>query len=572
MPKPKLSRPAKSAANHDPLLDRFLRYVQVDTQSEAASQSLPTTARQWDLLRLLEKELRSLGLQAIHLSPQGHLMATVPASKGCEALPTVAFLAHVDTAPDFCATGVQPIVHRRWNGKPIRLPDDPARVLEARHNPELKAAIGHDLITASGKTLLGADDKAGVAIILTLAEQLLAQPELPHGAVRVCFLPDEEVGLRGAQALDLDRLQANAGYTLDSNGAGDVVWESFTGEAAVVTIRGVATHPGEAKKQRLVNAVHFAGKLLAALPREFVSPETTENFEGYLHPVKIAGNAACTTIDFLLRDFDDAGIADKRRRLTARCRGGDDPRGSGKTAGSGMWTCVPRLTGAAFWHPLCMSRCFVILVAPSRAGRSVAPRRGVAPPSRRASVRRPKAKFHKDDTSNLQRGTVGNGKLDRLSWGGWPCSCARRPTGNDAGGQSANSCRGRVAGEVPGWAERHRCPQQRLQVRPQGEAGLRSYRLAAHQTTSRSERGRRIEALHARAGCLGCGTQLHRNECLRLDSERPDVPASMGLGDNPYPKSLGHHDWQLQRSRRHLGQRDQLPTRRLGSEHVAQFR
>lgn len=321
MAKTKSPAPTSPDSPTERLLERFLRYVRVDTQSEAAATTHPTTPRQWDLLRLLADEARGLRLKDVYLSPEGHLMATVPASPGGEALPTVAFLAHVDTASDFCATGVKPLVHRRWNGKPIRLPDDPTRVLDARHNPELKAVRGHDLITASGTTLLGADDKAGVAIIMALAEHLRAQPELPHGPVRLCFLPDEEVGLRGAQTLDLDRLGANAGYTLDSNGVGDVVWESFTGEGAVVTITGVATHPGEAKKHRMVNAVHFAGKLLAALPREFVSPETTEHFEGYLHPVQIEGNPARTQVHFLLRDFDDAGIADKRRRLTALCRG-----------------------------------------------------------------------------------------------------------------------------------------------------------------------------------------------------------------------------------------------------------
>jgi tripeptide aminopeptidase len=303
------------------MLDRFLRYVQVDTQSSAASQTSPTTPGQWDLLRLLERELGELGARDVCLSPLGHLMASLPASAGLEGLPVVAFFGHVDTAPDFCASGVKPIVHRRWAGQPIRLPDDPARVLDPEQLPELRAVVGGDLVTASGTTLLGADDKAGIAIIMSLASHLLEHAGLPHGPLRVCFLPDEEVGRHGARTLDLDRLGANVGYTLDSLGAGEVIWESFWGESATVTVRGVATHPGEAKKHQMVNAVHLAGKLLAALPREFTSPETTEGYGGYLHPLEIKGNAASTEIHFLLRDFTSEGLADKRRRLQGLCSG-----------------------------------------------------------------------------------------------------------------------------------------------------------------------------------------------------------------------------------------------------------
>ena len=282
---------------------------------------LPTTKGQWDLLRLLEKELRSLGARNVHLGRQGHLTATVPATLRQPDLPTVAFLSHVDTAPDFSGTGVKPVVHRAWDGKAIRLPDDRSRVLDPQIDPELAAAIGMDLVTASGKTLLGGDDKAGVAVIMTLAEELLLRPDILHGPIRVCFLPDEEVGLRGASTLDLKKLGANLGYTLDGKGVGEVVGESFSGDSATVTIVGVATHPGEAKKHRMVNAVHLAGKLLAALPREFISPETTDDHQGYIHPVGIEGNAASTKVSFILRYFDDAGLADKHRRLEGLCCG-----------------------------------------------------------------------------------------------------------------------------------------------------------------------------------------------------------------------------------------------------------
>jgi tripeptide aminopeptidase len=233
----------------------------------------------------------------------------------------VAFFAHVDTAPDFSGANVKPIVHRQWNGRPFKLPDDLSLVFNVKTDPELAEAIGKNLITTSGKSLLGADDKAGVAIIMTLAQHLLQHPEIPHGPLRVCFVPDEEVGLLGASSLDLDKLGAHVGYTLDDHGTGFVVYETFSGDSAVVTIQGVATHPGEARKHKMLNAVHLAGKLLASLPREFVSPETTEDHQGYLHPVTIEGNGAQTTIHFILRDFNDKGLADKRRRLTGLCQG-----------------------------------------------------------------------------------------------------------------------------------------------------------------------------------------------------------------------------------------------------------
>lgn len=303
------------------LLERFLRYVRVDTQSDPAGKTTPSTPGQWTLLRMLERELRAMGAKQVTLGRAGHLMATVPGTAKGSRLPAVAFLAHVDTATDFCASGVRPLVHARWDGRPIRLPDDPSQVLDCKRDPELRRVIGHDLITASGKTLLGADDKAGVAIIMSLADHLLRHRETRHGPVRVAFVPDEEIGLRGAANLDLDRLAAKVAYTLDGHGVGEVVGECFSGDSATVTVLGVATHPGEARKHRMVNAVHLAGKLLAALPREFTSPETTEMYEGYLHPLGIEGNAAAVKLQFILRDFTDAGLADKRRRLAGLCRG-----------------------------------------------------------------------------------------------------------------------------------------------------------------------------------------------------------------------------------------------------------
>lgn len=304
----------------DTLLARFLRYVRLDTQSDEDSQTTPSTSGQWNLLRLLETELRAMGAVEVRLTSYGYVMATIPATSSKRRLPTVAFLAHVDTAPAFPGHNVKPLVHRRWNGKPLRLPDDPAQVLDPGLSPELQMAQGQDLVTASGRTLLGADDKAGVAIVMTLAEYLLRHPKIKHGPIRVCFNPDEEIG-RGMDKLDLAELGANVAYTLDGQSAGEVVWETFSADGAVVTIEGVSTHPGDAKKEGMVNALHLAARLLAALPREGLSPETTEQREGFIHPYQITGGVDRAEIRFILRDFELAGLADKGRRLRGLCRG-----------------------------------------------------------------------------------------------------------------------------------------------------------------------------------------------------------------------------------------------------------
>ncbi|MGH2521425.1 MAG: peptidase T [Anaerolineales bacterium] len=303
------------------LLSRFLRYVQIDTQSDPDSPTTPSTPGQWDLLRMLEQELCEMGAHDVRLTEHGYVLATLPATTKKSNLPTVAFLAHVDTAPDFSGHGVKPIVHRKWKGKPIRLPDDPGQVLDpAATGPELLRARGKDIVTASGTTLLGADDKSGVAVVMTLADYLLRHPQIKHGPIRVCFTPDEEIG-RGVEKLDLDELGANVAYTLDGENPGDVTWETFSADSAVVTIEGVSTHPGEAKKKGMVNAVHLAAKLLAALPREDVAPESTADRQGYLHPNRIEGGVARAEIRFILRDFTLEGLADKGARLKGLCRG-----------------------------------------------------------------------------------------------------------------------------------------------------------------------------------------------------------------------------------------------------------
>jgi tripeptide aminopeptidase len=304
----------------DTVLSRFLRYVQIDTESDAHSPTSPSTPAQWDLLRLLEQELKDLGAQDVLLTEHGYVMATIPATTQKAGVPTIAFLGHVDTTADFAGQNVKPIVHKKWNGKPIVLPDDPDRVLDPAGIPPLQAARGKDIVTASGRTLLGADDKAGVAEVMTLAAHLLAHPEIEHGPIRVCFTPDEEIG-RGVDHLNLDQLGAQAAYTLDGENPGEVVWETFSADQATVTIEGIATHPGEAKKQGMLNALHLGAKLLVALPREFTAPETTEGRQGYIHPARMDGGVERTTIVFILRDHDMAGLEEKGQRLKGLCQG-----------------------------------------------------------------------------------------------------------------------------------------------------------------------------------------------------------------------------------------------------------
>ncbi len=304
---------------HGEILDRFLRYVQIDTQSDEDSTTMPSTPGQWELLRLLEREIREIGLADVVLTEKGYLLATIPATVS-KKVPTVAYFAHVDTAPDFTGKGVRPIVHRNYDGKPIALPDDPARVLDPASLPHLGGKRGGTIVTASGTTLLGADDKAGVTIVVSLAAELVRLGSShPHGKIRICLNPDEEIG-RGVDGLDLAALGADVAYTIDGETPGELQFESFSADKARITIEGVATHPGWAKG-RMVNALVLAGKLLAALPREGISPETTEGRDGFLHPYEIEGSASKVELRVILRDFELAGLADKGERLRGLCAG-----------------------------------------------------------------------------------------------------------------------------------------------------------------------------------------------------------------------------------------------------------
>ena len=296
---------ALSSSFHAELEERLVRYARIDTQSDEASPTSPSTSKQFDLLRLLADELREIGAQDVTLTDYGAVLATIPATVTTQA-PTIAFLAHVDTAPAFNATGVKPIVHRKYAGGDIVLPDDPHAVLSPAHFPYLAQKIGDDIITASGTTLLGADDKAGVAIVMTLAHYLLRNPDLAHGPIRIAFTPDEEIG-RGVHPNLPRDLKVEAAYTLDGAEQGEVVFETFSADKATVTIQGVSTHPGDAKDE-LVNALHLAAKIVMTLPHVTLTPETTDGRQGFIHLYQMSGTAAEAELHFIVRDFERDGL------------------------------------------------------------------------------------------------------------------------------------------------------------------------------------------------------------------------------------------------------------------------
>ena len=290
-------------------LSRFLRYVTFDTRSDEQSATVPSTPGQLVLSQELVAELRALGLRDAAMDEHGYVMATIPATAGREDTPAIGFIAHVDTSPEMPGDGVKPIVHRRYDGRDLILPDDPGAVLRAADNPALASQIGHDIVTASGLTLLGADDKAGVAEIVAAAEQLMTHPEIPHGPVRIAFTSDEEIG-RGANHFDVTRFGAVCAYTLDGGGRGELEFESFSADAITVTFKGFNTHPGYAKG-RMVNAIRVAADFVARLPRDQMSPETTEGYEGYLHPYQIQASVDRTSVKVLVRDFVTTRLKDK---------------------------------------------------------------------------------------------------------------------------------------------------------------------------------------------------------------------------------------------------------------------
>jgi tripeptide aminopeptidase len=295
------------------IAERFMRYVQIDTQSDPNSSSFPSTQKQLNLSNLLVKELLAMGIIDARVDEFGYVMATIPANK-VDKRPVICFCAHVDTAPDCSGTGVKPILHKNYQGVDIVLPDDITQIISVNQYPYLKNFIGKDIITASGKTLLGADDKAGVAIIMQMAEYLMTDPKIEHGTIKLLFTPDEEVG-RGTEHLDLQKLGADFGYTLDGGELGSFEMETFSADYLVLNIEGVIAHPGAAKGV-MQNAIKLAGAILEALPIHEWTPESTEDRQGFIHPNHIEGGAEKAKIDFLVRDFDTLQLQKHAERLS----------------------------------------------------------------------------------------------------------------------------------------------------------------------------------------------------------------------------------------------------------------
>jgi tripeptide aminopeptidase len=294
--------------------DRLLRYVQVDTQSDPYSYSFPSTEKQKNLSKILVAELQQMGIQDATMDEHGYVMATIPATHQ-KKVPVVCFCAHVDTAPDCSGTNVKPILHENYNGAPIILPDDPTQIITTEAYPYLKNFIGKSIITASGKTLLGSDDKAGISIIMEMASYLMRHPAIEHGTIKILFTPDEEVG-RGTEYLDIKKLGADFGYTLDGGELASFEMETFSADGLILDIQGVIAHPGAAKGV-MQNAIKIAAAIVAALPKNEWSPEHTEGRTGFIHPNQISGGAEAARIEFLVRDFDTIQLAVHAKRLYA---------------------------------------------------------------------------------------------------------------------------------------------------------------------------------------------------------------------------------------------------------------
>ena len=283
-------------------VELFLEYVKIDTQSSEDSDTFPSTPGQLVLLQRLHDELKALGLIDVTMDEFGYVFATVPATSAKQDVPVIGFLAHVDTSPEMSGKGVKAIIHREYKGQDIVLPDDPAAVISFQDNPHLAGQIGNDIITASGTTLLGADNKAGVAEIMGAVEYLLSHPEIAHGPVRIGFTPDEEVG-SGTKYFDVKRFGAHCAYTMDGETLGELQMETFSADAITITFHGFNTHPGFAKG-KMVNAIKVAADFIARLPTDSLSPETTEAYEGFVHPYMLDAGVESTSVKMLVRDFN----------------------------------------------------------------------------------------------------------------------------------------------------------------------------------------------------------------------------------------------------------------------------
>jgi tripeptide aminopeptidase len=294
--------------------ERFLRYVVIDTQSDPASPTCPSTEKQKDLGRLLVKELREMGVADAHLDGHGYVYATIPANID-KRVPVICFCSHMDTSPDCTGKDVKPQIVKNYRGGDIVLPADPAQVIRISDNPALKDQIGNDIITTDGTTLLGADNKAGLAEIMDAAYCLVKNPQLKHGTIKLLFTPDEEIG-RGVDKVDLKKLGADFAYTIDGETAGNIEDETFSADGVTITIQGVSTHPGFAKG-KMEHAIKIAARIIERLPKDTCSPETTEGTEGFLHPIGINGALEQTTLGFIVRDFTDQGLKQKEELLEA---------------------------------------------------------------------------------------------------------------------------------------------------------------------------------------------------------------------------------------------------------------
>jgi tripeptide aminopeptidase len=295
----------------DTVTDRFLRYVVIDTQSDPQSPSQPSTEKQKNLGRLLVEELLAIGLGDAHLDEHGYVYATIPANTD-KNVPVICFCSHMDTAPDFTGTGVKPQLMRNYQGGDIQLGGDTSRVIRVAEHSALRDQLGNDIITSDGTTLLGADDKAGLAEIVTAAEILMRDQSIRHGTIKLLLTPDEEIG-RGVDKADLEKLGAQFAYTMDGETAGDIEDETFSADGVEIDITGVAMHPGFAKG-RMENAIKIAGGIIARLPND-MAPETTEGRQGFIHPVSVSGSMADAKLSFIIRDFDTAGLAAKEALL-----------------------------------------------------------------------------------------------------------------------------------------------------------------------------------------------------------------------------------------------------------------
>jgi tripeptide aminopeptidase len=303
--------PSPIAFKHG-VTERFLRYVVIDTQSDPASPTCPSTEKQKDLGRLLATELKAMGISDAHLDEHGYVYATIPANTP-KKVPVICFCSHMDTSPDCTGKNVKPRIVKNYRGGDIVLPADPMQIIRAAEHPALSDQIGHDIITTDGTTLLGADNKAGVAEIMDAAQFLIDHPEIKHGAIKILFTPDEEIG-RGVDKADLKKLGADFAYTMDGESAGHIEDETFSADGASITIEGVSTHPGFAKG-KMEHAIKIAAAIVDRLPKDTCSPETTEGMEGFLHPVGMSGALETAQIDFIVRDFTDEGLKQKEALL-----------------------------------------------------------------------------------------------------------------------------------------------------------------------------------------------------------------------------------------------------------------